>query len=191
MTFEQNLTQSEIDTLLSYYKNEPDNFAHAINQTLRAGDGTKNRFATSIADLDTSIAKGRCCHQVLYRASCLTDVQPFIKGAYLTYPAFMSTSAQENTIKQHYPGALTCVIPVKLCITGVYGIAAAPICTLSFTSNDEAEILLGRNAVFSVGSCEGVISPDHIRRVFGYFPPPGPSVGFVLGLRFKHYTTTA
>lgn len=130
MTFEPNLTQSEINTLLSYYKNEPDNFPHAINQMLRAEDGTKNRFATSIADLDTSIAKGRCCYQVLF-------------------------------------------------------------CALSFTSNDEAEILLGRNAVFSVGSCEGVISPGHIRRVFGYFPRPGPSVGLVLGLRFKHYTTTA
>lgn len=179
-------TVEELEVLMQYKTNEPAEFAHRLNDALRRGSQDAS-IARDASALDAAIAKGRCQCDMLFRAACLSDIEPFIVGNLLTYPAFMSTSVHEGLIRQHYPGALTCTVPAKLVISGVRGAAAVLIEQLPFSDGDEAEVLLGRGARFRIDSHHELTATSEVQTEFGFFPPPGPARCVVFCLTFEGY----
>lgn len=102
---------------------------------------------------------------MLYRATIDSFVAPYITGKRLVYPAYMSTSTDEDSLQRHFATAFRGATAALLYIECPAGLPALDMESEAGFGGHEREVLLPRGAQFEICSASSTSDPVKIAEV--------------------------
>jgi hypothetical protein len=149
-------------------------FATQLNGMLMAGN-MKSEWKEACDVLDEIIELNVTDEEILlYRATSVEFIEPFIKDGKLIFPAFISMGKDMDSIKEQYRGVPLYATPALLRITCPAGSKIAPM-ENDLTSGSEKEMLLGRDQEFTITKDQIYTNPAVIKQIMD----PDLAEGFV------------
>lgn len=141
-------------------------FADFLNQSLRDGVQLSPSWTIASQQLDALIANSIArSPMTLYRATVDNFVAPHISGTRLVYPAYMSTSTDEESIHRHFATGFRGVIAALLRIQCPVGLPALDMEGEASFGGHEREILLPRGAQFEIQLDSETSDPAQIAEI--------------------------
>jgi hypothetical protein len=141
-------------------------FADYLNQSLRDGHPLTTQWAQAAANLDALIAAAALTESTtLYRATIGPFVDKYIVGSELNYPAYMSTSTDDQGLQRHFATAFRNLPAALLTIECEVGSHALDMELDASFGGHEREMLLPRGARFEVVSIREVADRQEMGRL--------------------------
>jgi hypothetical protein len=162
----------EEQEVFKLYKNNSDFdgaacFADHLNSLLRAGGSLRERWQSAAGLLSGIVTRWRCPEErTLYRATFENFVSPYVSVDLYKYPAFMSTTEEEHSVKRHWANSGVNGDPVMFSIQCPANSCMAPMDTPS--TLPEYEFLLNRGGQFRILECKE-ISGSEMAQIMGIY----------------------